>query len=265
MTGYPPGRWVVPYQYSTSNRNTGVLPAWPGCVVPYQYSTSNRNLQQTQVVCRLVVPYQYSTSNRNNKNIGEIIMKVVPYQYSTSNRNRHAILFVHMIVVPYQYSTSNRNRCWSRHSCQQLFLISILHQTATKIRAALRKHKLFLISILHQTATEPRPHSLYYRCSLSVFYIKPQHFLAHFLHRQVVPYQYSTSNRNIIYATCVVSRLFLISILHQTATKGYDSWSASCCSLSVFYIKPQLQLAFLVICFCCSLSVFYIKPQPSYC
>ena len=56
---------VVPYQYSTSNRNTGREYFFDSCVVPYQYSTSNRNLQSISIRISLVVPYQYSTSNRN--------------------------------------------------------------------------------------------------------------------------------------------------------------------------------------------------------
>ena len=142
-------------------------------------------------------------------------------------------------------------------------------------------------------------------CSLSVFYIKPQHgrrimvvstvvpyqystsnrnlCYTPYRHPSVVPYQYSTSNRNSLSSDKERNKLFLISILHQTATSTTQPFTIQCCSLSVFYIKPQLQLAFLVICFVvpyqystsnrnyavaepraahrCSLSVFYIKPQ----
>ena len=39
------GRMVVPYQYSTSNRNITLTNLTEYEVVPYQYSTSNRNQQ----------------------------------------------------------------------------------------------------------------------------------------------------------------------------------------------------------------------------
>ncbi len=58
-----------------------------------------------------------------------------------------------MRVVPYQYSTSNRNQQIQPAPDCQLFLISILHQTATKKELENKGLKLFLISILHQTAT----------------------------------------------------------------------------------------------------------------
>ena len=99
-------------------------------------------------------------------------------------------------VVPYQYSTSNRNLIITQIAFEKLFLISILHQTATLALMTLPMYMLFLISILHQTATVLISLSSCWCCSLSVFYIKPQR-----LHRvtgnvAVVPYQYSTSNRN---------------------------------------------------------------------
>ena len=56
-------------------------------------------------------------------------------------------------VVPYQYSTSNRNYGSRPFALVRLFLISILHQTATLSRAMTARTLLFLISILHQTAT----------------------------------------------------------------------------------------------------------------
>ena len=59
-------------------------------VVPYQYSTSNRNLVREALTVGYVVPYQYSTSNRNYAFTFLVFVVVVPYQYSTSNRNRIA-------------------------------------------------------------------------------------------------------------------------------------------------------------------------------
>ena len=78
-------------------------------VVPYQYSTSNRNREADSMLGRFVVPYQYSTSNRNRAECLCAVLGVVPYQYSTSNRNMDMDSAMNYLVVPYQYSTSNRN------------------------------------------------------------------------------------------------------------------------------------------------------------
>ena len=79
-----------------------------------------------------VVPYQYSTSNRNYGVPFVCVSFVVPYQYSTSNRNFYVVDVPSCIVVPYQYSTSNRNSWRNTGFSVQLFLINILHQTATQ-------------------------------------------------------------------------------------------------------------------------------------
>ena len=99
-----------------------------------------------------------------------------------------------------------------------LFLISILHQTATLNSIVSSAFELFLISILHQTATTRERWATKWRL-----------FLISILHQT---------------ATCAVittqhDALFLISILHQTATLPGCLGSGLCCSLSVFYIKPQ--------------------------
>ena len=78
---------------------------------------------------------------------------VVPYQYSTSNRNVQTADFRVDAVVPYQYSTSNRNCRVDGTPSIELFLINILHQTATFLRQEEVGRWLFLINILHQTAT----------------------------------------------------------------------------------------------------------------
>ena len=74
-----------------------------------------------------------------------------------------------------------------------LFLINILHQTATVRRAGINTELLFLINILHQTATS-------------------------ICHKKSNCRQYSTSNRNYLLLVQLVNVLFLINILHQTAT-----------------------------------------------
>ena len=102
-----------------------------------------------------VVPYQYSTSNRNYGVDDLLGGNVVPYQYSTSNRNCDITVCLAQLVVPYQYSTSNRNNNIMIREQIELFLISILHQTATVVEIQYFILLLFLISILHQTATSP--------------------------------------------------------------------------------------------------------------
>ena len=165
-----------------------------------------------------------------------------------------------------------------------LFLINILHQTATSFLTAVSSKTLFLINILHQTATTNRRQKQPSSCSLSIFYIKPQLYSFRGLPPSVVPYQYSTSNRNpqppmampaavVPYQYSTSNRnspeefqnsfeLFLINILHQTATHRSLSFANCCCSLSIFYIKPQPNDVPLLAPFGCSLSIFYIKPQP---
>ena len=186
---------VVPYQYSTSNRNELLkISSSPG-VVPYQYSTSNRNQHPYSISCLLLflinILHQTATETSRVKRCfscslsifyikpqpgkaGDRRYRVVPYQYSTSNRNDMAAFPKLPKVVPYQYSTSNRNLNSLSWNPMPLFLISILHQTATTRLSKYSAFGLFLISILHQTATSMNSHNRFSCCSLSVFYIKPQ-------------------------------------------------------------------------------------------
>ena len=238
---------VVPYQYSTSNRNS--IPSWYTqlllflinilhqtatydvvcklCwVVPYQYSTSNRNDNICYMRSLSVVPYQYSTSNRNSNEDNQVHDTVVPYQYSTSNRNRRCLQRRLFSVVPYQYSTSNRNVAGTVFFQMLLFLINILHQTAT-----LACRKLSLLS-----------------CSLSIFYIKPQLWMMSFMAQTLlflinILHQTATNWRILF----IVSVLFLINILHQTATIPTTHFPSRGCSLSIFYIKPQLNIQCFVL------------------
>ena len=212
----------------------------------------------------------------------EIMLFVVPYQYSTSNRNRRLYSSRSDRVVPYQYSTSNRNKFLPPITKLSLFLINILHQTATSRVSWKKALMLFLINILHQTATfrapsppviscslsifyiKPQPGKAgdrrYRRCSLSIFYIKPQlpgwstdtqlipyqystsnrnHNTYFFKTPKVVPYQYSTSNRNRTFVDLQGILLFLINILHQTATRR----CCSCCWSMLFLINILHQTA----------------------
>ena len=144
-----------------------------------------------------------------------------------------------------------------------LFLISILHQTATIYRSLFKPSLLFLISILHQTATVGVGTNVLSGCSLSVFYIKPQHPATSFVDATVVPYQYSTSNRNASSGIEKYQQLFLISILHQTATFDADGRIVSVLFLISILHQTATFLAPKPPVISCSLSVFYIKPQPA--
>ena len=111
------------------------ITASPGCSLSVFYIKPQLLLLRSQF--REVVPYQYSTSNRNLLPRPGFRLQVVPYQYSTSNRNRCTVFLLDVAVVPYQYSTSNRNLKWNPSGLLALFLISILHQTATKCLSAI--------------------------------------------------------------------------------------------------------------------------------
>ena len=164
-----------------------------------------------------------------------------------------------------------------------LFLISILHQTATnpictqkfcgcslsvfyiKPQPALTSVRIASSCSLSVFYIKPQ-HITYLKqiticCSLSVFYIKPQLRLIPVRNILVVPYQYSTSNRNTVAGCAGRTKLFLISILHQTATLTKEFPQKTGCSLSIFYIKPQQRTGRGFRHLRCSLSIFYIKPQ----
>ena len=74
------------------------------------------------------------------------------YQCPTSNSNPFWSLSLRHFVVSYQCPTSNRNH--------------FIHKN--------RNNVLYLISVLHQTASYPLLKLLDVRCILSVSYIKPQ-------------------------------------------------------------------------------------------
>ena len=105
--------------------------------------------------------------------------------------------------------------------CDELFLISILHQTTTGIPAKCTADTLFLISILHQTTTQKQHHSSAERCFLFQFYIKPQ--------------------LEQIYAHFGVS-CFLFQFYIKPQQLNCTGSIEARCFLFQFYIKPQLSL-----------------------
>ena len=77
-----------------------------------------------------------------------------------------------------------------------LYLIEILHQTTTLSAISLLRFLLYLIEILHQTTTLRSRKTKGRGCILSKFYIKPQHVCCQIADCPVVSYRNSTSNHN---------------------------------------------------------------------
>ena len=98
-------------------------------------------------------------------------------------------------------------------------------------------------------------------CILSKFYIKPQPSVPFDSSLIVVSYRNSTSNHNCLAREVILSRLYLIEILHQTTTKTAATLLSPSCILSKFYIKPQPRSGDRYTQQGCILSKFYIKPQ----
>ena len=125
-----------------------------------------------------------------------------------------------MMSVVYHYNpTSNRNRDKTISQHEELYIIIILHQTATKFYLSLLSYSLYIIIILHQTATK---HLIILDLHL-LYIIIILHQTAtqqcQQRHKEDVVYHYNpTSNRNGPQAFDFVNELYIIIILHQTAT-----------------------------------------------
>ena len=123
-----------------------------------------------------------------------------------------------LAVVPYHFSTSNHNSAQRDSFFSGLYLITFLHQTTT------------CTASVHGSES----------CTLSLFYIKPQH-------EQI---------KNTKEDSCTLS---LFYIKPQPPLGATDTLRG--CTLSLFYIKPQPQINYPTIQSRCTLSLFYIKPQ----
>ena len=121
-----------------------------------------------------------------------------------------------------------------------LFIIPFLHQTTTAIDGCTHDKRLFIIPFLHQTTTCRCLCSAARRCSLFLFYIKPQRSWEGIVVHPVVHYSFSTSNHNKSKKNVKKFWLFIIPFLHQTTTTSKSLSSLPSCSLFLFYIKPQL-------------------------
>ena len=143
----------------------------------------------------------------------------------------------------------------------KLYIIFILHQTATTFQILKNEGGLYIIFILHQTATTSS-HDANRRCCISSSsYIKPQRANVSYFVGKVVYHLHPTSNRNsrswtisrvsVVYhlhptsnrnenvITTFVKRLYIIFILHQTATGSPPLSPSARCISSSSYIKPQ--------------------------
>ena len=125
-------------------------------------------------------------------------LSIVLYRLSTSNHNHWLLICASACIVLYRLSTSNHNLLSVHRTGRILSYIVFLHQTTTRVRAALRISLLSYIVFLHQTTTHYTMCSeievlsyivflhqttttilhlrLLVNCLISSFYIKPQHF-----------------------------------------------------------------------------------------
>ena len=77
---------------------------------------------------------------------------------------------LYLIEILHQTTTQVR----AYFQAYRLYLIEILHQTTTISSPIVTRLPLYLIEILHQTTTELNEETLLNGCILLKFYIKPQ-------------------------------------------------------------------------------------------
>ena len=143
--------------------------------------------------------------------------------------------------------------------------------------------KLSYIFVLHQTTTYIQNRRGRHSCLISLFYIKPQHFieidggfvcclislfyikpqldsLSNY-YRQVVLYLCSTSNHNPLTYPHAHFSLSYIFVLHQTTTSATSLTSLD--GLSYIFVLHQTTTAarYSKNHIRCLISLFYIKPQ----
>ena len=143
-----------------------------------------------------VVSYFNSTSNHNVFGGSFRPGQVVSYFNSTSNHNDSLDSFdqIELFLISILHQTTTKLQ--GRQFRPVLFLISILHQTTTREASIMSSLRLFLISILHQTTTFPASRMRRRCCFLFQFYIKPQQQPEGVHFPGVVSYFNSTSNHN---------------------------------------------------------------------
>ena len=126
----------------------------------------------------------------------KFIFHVVYLIFPTSNRNLLCFFSITDFVVYLIFPTSNRNLAWMYNCVVPLYILSFLHQTATK-----------WLSLLRNVS-----------CISYLSYIKPQLEIVLTYRLDVVYLIFPTSNRNIGSEGVGKSTLYILSFLHQTAT-----------------------------------------------
>ncbi len=147
---------------------------------------------------------------------------------------------VSIIVVSYRNSTSNHNISY-RFSVGA-YVVSYRNSTSNHNQGGAIAFNDRVVSYRNSTSNHNTP--------LYAYWVQ-----------QVVSYRNSTSNHNSIEFFDNTVVLYLIEILHQTTTYGWQKQPISGCILSKFYIKPQLSCGRYYLSRRCILSKFYIKPQ----
>ena len=232
-------RAVVSYRNSTSNHNKGATTAPNGglyLIEILHQTTTVRRSAWTTFGC--ILSKFYIKPQRNPLHQIRVFRCILSKFYIKPQRRDRD--FSCQNVVSYRNSTSNHNDVTPPSSISTLYLIEILHQTTTKSPPYARTLLLYLIEILHQTTTVRPLCTLYRRCILSKFYIKPQQAGAKALRGP----------------RCILSKFYIKPQLAIRVVKN-----RRCCILSKFYIKPQRSGAVPQLQRCCILSKFYIKPQ----
>ena len=103
-------------------------------------------------------------------------------------------------VVSSYHPTSNRNLIVFRFHSDKLYLLIILHQTATANPEDSRVRRLYLLIILHQTATFRVGLDVWRCCIFLSSYIKPQPKAWCWCWCCVVSSYHPTSNRNLFHS-----------------------------------------------------------------
>ena len=164
---------------------------------------------------------------------------VVSSYHPTSNRNLFlAWSFVNVVVSSY-HPTSNRNSQYAVERGEWLYLLIILHQTATGFQNFFIASSCIFLSSYIKPQLSPA-------CPLLRFVVSSYHPtsnrnlpLSLRRTRQVVSSYHPTSNRNLIVLMMAAVELYLLIILHQTATSFSLIFNCSRCIFLSSYIKPQ--------------------------
>ena len=204
-------------------------------VVIYRYSTSNHNYLYTHCgiyrLSYIVILHQTTTKIVITMNPNMLSYIVILHQTTTTTVSVFSTLLLSYIVILHQTTTRWFIRPF--HLCCHISLFYIKPQLTRRceflgscchisfFRFWVSWVRLSYIVILHQTTTAIDRILMLISCHISLFYIKPQLFLA----------------LNWKLSGCHIS-LFYIKPQHEIGM--YDAQTR--CHISLFYIKPQLNL-----------------------